>query len=225
MCVCVCEYSEWLNLANVPCKPYTRFSNVTRWPTPTFNAICFTFYFASTRSRNVFLSPLQTIWIKDEGCVVLHVTLNVLIMEMTGRLVLPLPPQSSPSASTARRVTTATAEPNPNFTRDHPWYVITGDVSSLPIKYECKRRPRRMCLGCLVWRWTQAGQNVFVSRSSHSRASGTAGFLTVQLSQTPVTVQSLFMCAVMGDHEHTGPVPCGVMVLYRGLKSSPKPHF
>lgn len=64
-----------------------------------------------------------------------------------------------------------------------------------------------------------------VCRSSHSRAGGTAGFLTVQLSQTPVTVQSLFMCAVMGDHEHTGPVPCGVMVLYRGLKSPPKPHF
>lgn len=46
----------------------------------------------------------------DEGYVVLHVTLNVLIMEMTGRL--PLPP---PSAATALRVTKATAEPNPNL--------------------------------------------------------------------------------------------------------------
>lgn len=57
------------------------------------------------------------------------------------------------------------------------------------------------------------------------RARGTAGFLTVQLSQTPVTVQSLFMRAVMGDHEHTGPVPCGVTVLQRGLKSPPKAHL
>lgn len=59
--------------------------------------------------------------------VMLHVTLNVLIMEMTGKLILPSPSAASISLYRSLRYQ-GNGGTEPEFTRDHPCYVITSDV-------------------------------------------------------------------------------------------------